>query len=80
MSKVYLVETDNGEAYEDYFSSVVKAFTTYRAASEWLISEGYEPYYEMFHGEGRLRFYWEESDEYMSDCSFGKIIEMELEE
>lgn len=73
--KIYLVET----SYEDYHPSIEKTFTTYKGASQWLINEGYEPYFDYnIHGEIELNFYWEDSVEYMADCSYGEIIEMEV--
>jgi hypothetical protein len=78
--KVYLVDTDNGELYEDYHHSVDKVFTTYRGATQWLIDEGYEPYYDNTFGKFDVGFYWQEDDEYMSRCSDAKVIEMELED
>ena len=42
--KVYLVEMDNGEVYEEYFRWTEKVFTTYRGASQYLIDEGYVPF------------------------------------
>jgi len=44
MVKVYLVEMDNGEMYEDYQAWIKAAFTTHRKASQWLINSGYVPY------------------------------------
>lgn len=77
MNKVYLVEMDNGESYEDYHAWIEKAFTSYRNATKWLIDEGYEVFPEhKMSGKLELNFYWQESDEYMADCSFAKIIEM----
>ncbi|WP_156341140.1 hypothetical protein [Cytobacillus solani] len=42
--KVYLVEINNYESFEDYRAWIEKAFTTYRAASQWLIEDGFEVY------------------------------------
>lgn len=81
-NKIYLVDIDNGESYEDYRHSVDKVFSTYRGASQWLIDEGYEPYESYNHNdqEPDISFRWEESDEYMADSSNADIIEMEVEE
>ena len=77
--KVYLVDVDNGESYEDYRHWIEKIFTTYRGASQWLINEGYKVYPECRQGEWKLYFLWRESDEYMANSNFAEIIEMELE-
>lgn len=42
--RVYLIEKDNGETYEDYHTHIDGAFTTYRGATESLLSEGYKPH------------------------------------
>ena len=76
--KVYLVEKDNCESYEDYHDWIDGAFKTFRGASQSLINEGFEPYYERHFGESRLRFFWEESDEYMAKCQGARIIEIEV--
>lgn len=80
--KVYLVDIDNGESYEDYRHSVDKVFSTYRGASQWLIDEGYQPYefYNHSDQEADIAFEWIESDEYMADSSNAEIIEMEVNE
>lgn len=79
--KVYLVDVDNGESYEDYMHGIRAVFTTYRGASEWLIDKGYEPYYYIdYENKDDVRFYWQESDEYMADRSNATIIEMEVRE
>ncbi|WP_156319104.1 hypothetical protein [Cytobacillus solani] len=81
MMKVYLVEINNYESFEDYRAWIEKAFTTYRAASQWLIEDGFEvyPLYN-YKGEWELDFYWQESNEYMADCRGAGIIEIELYE
>lgn len=76
--KIYLVDVDNGETYEDYRHWIEAVFTTYRGASQYLIDEGYEPDYVRRRGEDELEFYWQESDEYMAECSHAYIIEKEL--
>lgn len=78
--KVYLVDIDNGESYEDYRHSVDKVFSTYRGASQWLIDEGYKVYesYNYNNREPDLGFRRQESDEYMADSSNAEIIEMEV--
>lgn len=77
--KIYLVQVDNRELYEDYQDWIEKAFTTYRAASQYLIDQGYEPFVEEgWKGEFELHFYWEENVWYTR--SMGEIIEMDLEE
>ncbi|MGD6876834.1 hypothetical protein [Bacillus infantis] len=80
--KVFLVDIDNGETYEDYRHEVKKAFSTFRAASQWLVNEGYEPYphNDNVKNELKIGFWWYESDEYMADTSYAKIIEMTVEE
>jgi len=71
--KVYLVELDNGLSFEDYYSWIEKAFTTYRGASQWLIDEGFEPHLEHdIYGDLELSFSTENND--------AKIIEIEVSE
>lgn len=76
--KVFLVEKDNCESYEDNRKWISKAFKTYRGASQWLIDQSFEVYYETFTGVEDLWFFWQESDEYMAACEGARIIEMEL--
>lgn len=45
--KIYLVEKDNGETYEDYHTSITGAFTSFRSASESLIKKGFKPYLDI---------------------------------
>jgi hypothetical protein len=80
--KVYLIDADNGESYEDYYHAISKVFSTYRGAAQWLVSEGYEPFYsyDFSYQEHDVMYYWQEDDQYGADCSFAKIIEMDLEE
>ena len=75
--KVYIVEINNGEPYEDNFSWIDSAFKSHRIASEYLLKEGYKPFLDRFMMEEELRFELE-IDEY--DTWFAKIIEMELQE
>jgi hypothetical protein len=81
--KVYVVDIDNGESYEDFRHWISKVFTTYRTAVNYLLDQGYEPFptytYTINGQERDVAFYWQESDEYMADSSIAKIIEMELE-
>lgn len=42
--KIYLIEKDNGESYEDYHAYIESAFTSYRTATEALLNEGYKMY------------------------------------
>lgn len=81
VNKVYLVELDNGELYEDYATWIEKVFSTYRKASQYLVDEGYEPYYSEWEGNHEIDFYLEEKS-YRGEViasSIGNIIEMELE-
>lgn len=79
--KVYLVDVDNGESYEDYQHNVMAVFTSYRSASEWLINKGYEPFvYRSSSKDYNVHFRWQENNEYMSNHSDAEIIEMELQE
>lgn len=80
--KIYLVNKDNGESYEDYDHQVVAAFTTFRLASQYLLKDGYIPYihYEYMTKEPNVRFRWESEDEDgWEEHSEAKIIEMELQ-
>lgn len=56
--RIYLIEKDNGESYEDYRTQITSAFTSYRKASESLLSEGYvpHPYRDFITKELNLRF------------------------
>ncbi|WP_405101692.1 hypothetical protein [Oceanobacillus sp. FSL H7-0719] len=77
--KVYLVERDNGEMYEDYQTYITSAHLTYRNASQQLIDDGYEPYPTTnYEGDTVLYFCWQESDEYMAESSHAEIIEIEV--
>ncbi|PKR83509.1 hypothetical protein [Heyndrickxia camelliae] len=79
--KVYLVDVDNGESYEDHRHWIEKVFTSYRGASQYLINEGYEVYYHYdYSNEIDVDFYWQENDAYMANCSYASIIEKDLEE
>jgi hypothetical protein len=82
METVFLVETDNGESYEGYQSSIVKIFSSYRLASDWLMSEGYKPMPDEDESQRNIYFYWENEDSvgiFGDLCSFGKIIEMKID-
>jgi hypothetical protein len=76
---VYLVDVDNGELYEDYYHSVVKVFTTYRAASQWLLEEGYKPFSKNIYinNSEDIEFIL---DDGVEDYLHAEIIEMEVEE
>lgn len=78
--KVYLVETDNGESYEDYHASIESVHKSFRSASQYLLDGGYKPFpdRDFMTGEPVVRFYWEDSEEYR--CSGARIIEMELDD
>jgi len=79
-NKVYLVQMDNGETYDDYHSWIEKVFTSYRKASKWLMSEGYEPFPEYnIHGNLVLIFQREEKTNYYEKSYEAEIIEMEVE-
>lgn len=56
--KIYLIEKDNGESYEDYHSEITSAFTNYRKATESLLDDGYKPYplKSFMTGEWEVRF------------------------
>lgn len=76
--KIYLVEKNNCEPYEDYHSWIETVYTSYRDASQSLIDDGFEAYYWSINSIGDLRFYWQESDEYMADCQGARVLEREL--
>ena len=81
--KIYLVDMDNGESYEDYRHWIAKVFTDYRKAAEWLVEIGYEPRY-LYKWTGSeyghdVEYYCQESEGYMAECSWARILEMELE-
>lgn len=79
--KAYLVQMDNGETYDDYRSWIGKVFTSYRNASKWLISEGYEAFPEYnIHGNLALIFQREEKNDYYEKSYEAKILEMDIEE
>ena len=78
--KVYLVEKDNCESYEDFYKWIAGAYTTYRGATQSLLDEGFEVYYDTFWSGDDIRFYWQESDEYMADCQGAKILEFKVED
>jgi len=80
--KIYLIDRDNGESYEDYDHQVVAAFTSFRLASQYLLDDGYTPYihYDYMTKEPTVRFRWEsEIVEGWGEISDAKIIEMELQ-
>lgn len=72
--RVYLVEKDNGESYEDYRTRTTGAFMTHRGASESLLDDGYSPYpsMSMIDNEWEVRF--------VLDVIEGDISEEEKEE
>lgn len=75
--KVYLVDKDNGETYEDYDHWIDGAYSTYRKASQSLLDDGYIPYYEC----DELFFHWEKwSDGRFVEESHAHIIEREIDE
>lgn len=80
--KVYLIDIDNGESYEDFHHWIKKVFTTYRGASQWLIDEGYDVYVNNWKKDAmELEFYWEDKeDDYVYGCKYARIIEMEVDE
>lgn len=79
MEKIFLLEMDNGESYEDYRSWIDAAFRTHRGAQEYLLQQGYIPYYiRKYNGEYDIYFDWSESDESSRCTDFVDIIEMEL--
>lgn len=79
--KVYLVDVDNGESHEDYSHWVEKIYTSYRDASQYLIDEGFEAYFDYNdNDEIEVDFYWEKSKDHYADCSWARIIEMDIEE
>jgi hypothetical protein len=80
--KIYLVDADNGETYEDYDHQTIAAFTSFRGASQNLVDEGYEPYpyRDFMTKEYNVRFCFTVIDEYgWENSSDAKIIEMELQ-
>lgn len=78
--KVYLIEKDNCESYEDFYKWISSAHSSYRGASQSLIDEGFEAYIELYAGKYDVRFYWQESNQYMAESRGAKIIEMELQD
>ena len=77
--KVYLVEMDNGEMYDDFYRWTEKVFTTYRGASQYLIDEEYDPYPDMNYelDDYELIFSYEDED---GRYYRAEITEMEVEE
>lgn len=81
--KIYLVDADNGETYEDYNHQTVGAYKSFRGASQSLLDKEYQPYpySDFMTKEYDVRFHFSTSDEDgWEDCSDAKIIEMELQE
>lgn len=81
--KIYLVDRDNGESYEDYHHQVVAAFTSFRSASQYLIDNGYVPCadYDWKTKEDTIRFLWQSEDgDGWINSSDAWIIEMDLQE
>ena len=77
--KVYLVEMDNGELYEDYYRWTEKVFTTYRGASQYLLDEDYTPYPEVNYETNE--YYLVFTDEDDEGRTFdAEVTEMEVEE
>ncbi|WP_099301946.1 hypothetical protein [Bacillus sp. Marseille-P3800] len=82
--KVYLVEKDNGESFEDNYTWIDGAYSTYRKASGSLLEDGYVPFYEVMEGARRLEYRrhkeikrtYGDFDKY----SYAKIIEMEVDD
>lgn len=79
--KIYLVEKDNGQSYEDRYTWIESGFISFRRASQYLLDQGFRPY-PILNSENEyvVCFEWYESDEYMADCEFAYIKEMELNE
>lgn len=75
--KVYLVETFCVDSDDDY-RSIEKVTTTFRGASQFLVDDGFEPYYECFLDSCDIRFYYHDEEGLMSQEA--RIIEMEVEE
>ena len=46
--KVYVVEVDNGQEYEDYEDHIEGIFKSYRSAAQHLINNGFVPYALIF--------------------------------
>lgn len=73
--KIYVIEHNNAEMYDDYHSWLGTGFKTFRGATEWLLDEGFKVYYtHSLKGEKQLYFYAEGNDEYMEEEA--KIIEI----
>jgi hypothetical protein len=82
MEKIFLVQTDNGESYEGYQSSIVKIFSSYRLASEWLMQEKYKPYPDEDERKKDIFFYWEAEEgkgSFGTQSSFANIFEMKID-
>ncbi|MGM9986356.1 MAG: hypothetical protein ACI35O_03915 [Bacillaceae bacterium] len=77
--KVYLVQVDNGDHYENYYRWTEKVFTTYMGAAQYLIDEGYEPYSDFNYetNEPDVSFCVELENNFESEA---EIAEMEVEE
>jgi hypothetical protein len=82
--KVYLIDRDNQEQYEDYEHGTIAAFTTFRGASQYLIERGYKPYfeeavsYEDEYFEEVLEFY--KHDRLQNEKARALIVVMDLQE
>jgi hypothetical protein len=79
--KIYLIDLDNGQPYEDNFHYVSHAFKSYLSAAQHLLNGGYKPIppykNSITTGDFEVAFFIEEDE--FTDC-FARITEMELQE
>ena len=61
--KVYLVEMDNGEFYDDFFRWTEKVFTNHLGASLYLIDSGYAPHPEIDYKSNEYYLMFTKKDE-----------------
>ena len=84
---IYVIEYDNMEAYEDWYMwTSNRAYTTFIRASEFLIAQGFEPYYTYNYSfnpyvlkterDGTVEFILERED--MEEMQHAKIKEVKL--
>lgn len=78
--KVYLIEKDNCESYEDYYSWIETGFTSYRLATEYLLNREFVICIDLLRNnkEEDLKFYWQEDESRSSFRQGARIIEVEI--
>ena len=79
--KIYLVEKDNGQSYEDRYTWIESAFVSFRRASQDLLNQGFTPYPQLnSKNEYVVCFERYEIDEDMEIYEFAYIGEIDLNE